>query len=351
MNSAAALLCRHYPDVRPVQVAPHGESSGLSGAAIWRVTSPRGDFALRRWPSPSLPAERILGLHRLLHELAGQGLNFVSAPRYALDGSTLAEEAGLLWQLEPWLPGTPLLKQQPDPKLVEKSAHALARWHLAAAMHRPLPEVARWFATRDREVSPAVGERRHRLSAVPPAWWVQIRQAPRRPATQPVAEILDQLARLGFELWNRVDELLRLGESLAVPTQPVLRDVWADHVLFENGEVTGLIDAAACRRESVAADLARLFGSIPGMSPSIWEQGLDAYASVRPLSREERQLVGILDSSGVFLAAANWLERLVQGSESIPVTAPILARLTQLASRMEELAGAEPQSSGRLLLP
>lgn len=84
-SNTAALLCRHYPDVQSEKVAPHGESSGLSGAAIWRVTSPRGDYALRRWPSPSLPVVRILGLHRLLHELADQGLNFVPAPRYALD--------------------------------------------------------------------------------------------------------------------------------------------------------------------------------------------------------------------------------------------------------------------------
>jgi hypothetical protein len=351
MNSVAALLCCHYPDVQSEKVAPHGESSGLSGAAIWRVTSPQGDYALRRWPSPSLPAARILGLHRLLHELVAQGLNFVPAPRYALGGSTLVEEAGLLWQVEPWLPGTPLLKQQADPRLVELAVRALARWHLAAANHRPLPEVAEWFAANNGEISPAIRERRRRLNSVPPAWWTRVRQVPKRPANPSVAEILDQLASLGSELWQRVNEQLSYGESLVVPTQPVLRDVWADHVLFEQGEVTGLIDAAACRRESVAADLARLFGSIPGMSPAVWEQGLDAYASVRPLSPVERQLVGILDSSGVFLAAANWLERFALGAESIPITAPILARLTQLASRMEELAGVEPHRSGRLFLP
>ena len=77
---------------------------------------------------------------------------------------------------------------------------------------------------------------------------------------------------------------LRTAQRLRVPVQPCLRDVWHDHVLFINDAVSGIVDPAAARTDTVAADISRLVGSLVGDDPHGWTVALEAYQSVRSLS-------------------------------------------------------------------
>ncbi len=71
------------------------------------------------------------------------------------------------------------------------------------------------------------------------------------------------------------------AELLAAPLQPCIRDVWHDHVLFVGDDVSGLVDFGAMQPDSVAADIARLLGSLAGDDRQAWTIGLAAYESVQ----------------------------------------------------------------------
>ena len=64
---------------------------------------------------------------------------------------------------------------------------------------------------------------------------------------------------------------LRTAQRLRVPVQPCLRDVWHDHVLFVGDAVSGIVDPAAARTDTVAADISRLVGSLVGDDPRGWD--------------------------------------------------------------------------------
>lgn len=146
---------------------------------------------------------------------------------------------------------------------------------------------------------------------------------------------LARRALRGFErLGETVLRELRLFESVAVPLVPCLRDVWHDHVLFTGEAVTGLVDPSACRRDTVAADLSRLLGSLVGDDVRRWTPAVAAYTRCRPLSADEAALVPVLDRSGVLLSAATWVRRrYVLGAAC--ETPEVVGRLREVVERME----------------
>jgi homoserine kinase type II len=112
--------------------------------------------------------------------------------------------------------------------------------------------------------------------------------------------------------------------------------------LFTGDRVTGLVDFGAMRVESVAGDVARLLGSLAGDNHSLWSIGLEAYASVRPLSDAEQSLVSAFDQSGVVLAALNWIEWLYRQRREFPDAAAVSRRLDEVLPRLQVLAALPP---------
>jgi Ser/Thr protein kinase RdoA (MazF antagonist) len=101
-------------------------------------------------------------------------------------------------------------------------------------------------------------------------------------------------------LWDWLDRV--------VPLQPCIGDVWHDHILFDGERVTGVIDYGAAKVDHVAADLARLLGSLVPDMPDRMQQALCVYSAIRPLPNPE--LVTVLDAAGVVGAVVNWLRLL-----------------------------------------
>jgi Ser/Thr protein kinase RdoA (MazF antagonist) len=125
---------------------------------------------------------------------------------------------------------------------------------------------------------------------------------------------------------------------LSVPIQPAIRDIWRDHVLFLGNDVSGLVDFGALRPESVAADVARLLGSLVGDEAAGWQTGLTAYEAVRPLSSIERRLMTAFDQSGVLLSGLQWLSWVYLDGRIFEDRAAVEARLDELLARLERLA-------------
>ena len=75
---------------------------------------------------------------------------------------------------------------------------------------------------------------------------------------------------------RRLRTALEDMSSVPVPLHPCLRDIWHDHVLYTEDHVTGIVDLSAARTENVAADLARLLGSLLGPGDGRWELALES---------------------------------------------------------------------------
>ena len=350
-ESLRYVLSQYAPCVLPLRVEPLGNRGGFSGAAIWRVVTVAGDFALRRWPRCALPRDRILGLHRLLEHLRRDGLKFVAVPLRANDGITLSRIAGHDWQLEPWLPGLADFHARPTSERLQAAMAALAQWHLAAQRFVPEADAARWFASQASSPSPAVAERLAILMAADSG---QMDHMEKR-ILQSKDSVIQNLSERILALFRRghasVIAQLQMVRDTAVRLQPCLRDVWHDHVLFSGNEVTGLIDPAACQAESVASDLSRLIGSLVKDDRAAWDFALAEYQRHRPLTANELALVAVLDRSSVLLSGWTWLEWLYFERRQFADAGAVEKRLKQIVERMETLIDGESINPTKLILP
>ncbi|MDB5348045.1 MAG: hypothetical protein JWP89_6422 [Schlesneria sp.] len=344
------VLARYAPRIRPKDVESLGNRGGFSGAAIWRVKTELGDFALRRWPMASLPRERILGLHRLLEHLHRDQLDFVAAPLAADDGSSLITVGGYDWQLEPWKSGVADFHRDPSALRLSAGVQALARWHLSAERHLPAANAAQWFQRAAADASPAVSERIGIIHQIqePILQRIATTITTARPTT--IADLSHRILTLIQLGLTRVHRELLAMQDVKVRLQPCLRDVWHDHLLFSGDTVTGLIDPSACRRENVACDLSRLIGSLVGDDRSRWSLALTEYQRYRDLSVSELKLIEVLDHSGVLLSGWTWLQWIYVEERSFPDPVAVGQRLGVILRRLEYLIEGEREVS-KLITP
>ncbi|MFQ5730818.1 MAG: phosphotransferase enzyme family protein [Planctomycetaceae bacterium] len=333
----AAPVVLHYSEhYRIPRDAEPRVYHGFSGATVWRLQTPAGEFALRCWGKPSPPVARLRGLHRLLRFIFDRGVECVSVPVAALNGSTIVEQDGDLWQLEPWMPGEADFRNDPRPARLRNAMLALAAWHNAAGDFVAGAREREWLRTETAGISPAVGERLQKIHR-----WRRGRLARLRRevnASDADAE-WRALARRVVAHFDRAAPCvlaeLQSAQELHVPLQPCLRDVWHDHLLFTDDAVTGLIDPAACRTESVAADLARLLGSLVGNDDAARQSALRDYGERRVLLPAELQLLPILDRSAILLSGMTWLDRYyLQRREFLDADA-VYGRLAHIVSRFD----------------
>ncbi len=309
----------------PAAVAhPLGNHGGFSGARLWRVESGGAAFCLRAWPPGDPKPERLRWLHALMAVARGADLGFVPAV-LPVGGGTFIAHVSRLWELTTWLPGRADFHRHPAPARLRAACVALARLHQAWAARFPA-----------HGTCPAIARRLDRGAA-----WLALVSSGWRPCPagdDPARPSADSAWRLLSAHAARVESRLGPWAGRQFPLHPCLCDVWHDHVLFDGDEVTGLVDYGSVKVDHVAADLARLLGSLVGDDAAGWAEGLDAYASVRPLSAGERALAGALDRTGVILGAANWLTWLYHEGRAFPDRQLVAHRLAGLVRRMENWA-------------
>src|SRR5262249_42064317 len=215
---------------------------GFSGARLWRVQSPGGDLCLRAWPAGE-PAPRVLARHHLVAVARAAGLTFVPAVFSATDGTTAVEQEGRVWELQGWLPGKADFPPPPPPARLASAARALARLHDA------------WRTRPPSAVCPAVERRLDATRA-----WDGLR--PPLVQADPLHPLVGRAHALALALVRQVNAALAPWRFREVQIQPCLCDVWHDHLLFSGDELTGLVDYGSIKTDHVAADLARMLGSL-----------------------------------------------------------------------------------------
>lgn len=342
-------LCKRYPpDCHPTSVDALGSAGGMSGAQFWRITSPRGTLALRRWPAEHPTPDRLRFIHAVIKHAANRGLYFLPVPIETHDGESFIHHSGHLWELAPWMPGTADYEHSPSDEKLRAAMTALARFHNAVADFVLPLETAATLRVAGQSAIPRRRARLHSLvgeeinelaSAIDNTTWPDLTSLARQ-----------FIAALPSAIPRAIAQLEPLA-NVPLPLQPCLRDIWHDHILFTGNEVTGLIDFGAVDIDTPATDIARLLGSlIPNPTPrsgeelvegqpfsTAWQTGLSAYAAMRPLSQHESLAVLALNTANPIIAGCNWLRWIYIEGRAFVNHAQVLARFHQILNRIQAM--------------
>ncbi|MCG8440604.1 MAG: phosphotransferase, partial [Caulobacterales bacterium] len=272
-----SILGRWIDPTIDTQIAAHVASTGLSGAQVWRVRHGKSEYCLKCWPLDQCSAAQLVQRHDLLRYVHDAGFRLVPRPAINRHGKTVEYVDGCLWDLTTWLPGSPYDPQNLDEGIIRQAMGCLAEFHNAASGFSE-PAVA---------PSPGLQTRLRIARELSTGGGAALRAAVDQHRRHPWHDLLKELLAETECVVPSVVAQLERAARRPLPTQWCLRDVKYDHVLFEDGEVSGLIDYGAATVDAVSSDVARLIGSILGRSDDRWEAAVHEYQSHRPLSAAE----------------------------------------------------------------
>jgi homoserine kinase type II len=289
---------------------------GFSGAEVWRgERAGVPAVALKGWPAGT-ELGRVEQVHAWLRQAAH--LPFVPAVLAGAGGRTAVRVGSRVWDALRWAPGRPAT----PPAAAEVRAACAA----AAALHRawpaePVPRPCPGILARLDIL------REHR----------DLYTSPRLPPVEPELDPL--LARAAGVVARRADATaaaLRPWAARPVEVRPCVRDLRGEHVLFDGGRVTGVVDYGAMAPDSPAVDLARLLGDLAGADPDLFAAGLGAYRAAGGPPGAPDDLVRVLAGTGAVWALLGWLVRLARGRGTRPARpGAVAARLEALLARAE----------------
>jgi homoserine kinase type II len=266
----------------------------------------------------------------MLRHASEHGFTILPVPIVTRDGQSFVEENEHLWELAPWMPGVADFERDPRIEKLLSAMYALAQFHLAVADFNTAPSVI-------PHASSAIMRRIARLSVPHPDGALGLEHAITEsvwPALAPLArEFTAALPKAAL----RAMALLEPASRAPLPLQPCLRDIWHDHILFTGDKVTGIIDFGAADVDTPATDIARLLGSMVGDDRALWQSGLAAYESIRPLSDHERSAIPGLDASGIVIALCNWIRWIYIERRQFENRQQIVDRFARLVNRMRIL--------------
>jgi Ser/Thr protein kinase RdoA (MazF antagonist) len=295
MDSDLSAVLARYPAVARPSAEPEalGNSGGLSGSRLWRYGSGSGLLVARAWPVDSPPRPVLEEVHGWLAD-AGR-LVIVPVPIPGLDGRSLQEHAGHLWELSPWMRGAADPSRPPSTARVRAGFTALAAFHQRLAHHTSLGPsaglLARW---RELEWLLAGG-------------FTTIEQVVALESSDPLGDLARQWIEAARPAARDVHIRLKRAAGMPIRRQPCLRDVRPEHFLFAGDEVTGLVDFGAMGIDTVAADLARLLSEWFGRDLPLRQAALESYTSLRPIESAETLLIDVFEGSSAILGPGHWV--------------------------------------------
>lgn len=310
---------------------------GLSAAKLWFCSG--GDrllACLRCWP-PEHPSENGLRMiHAAQQRANDSSLAFVPRVFTTSTGASIVHCDGSMWELTQWMPGTADYLRQPSVERLTNAVHALADLH--SCWHAWMPSQGPCRAVEKRIELLAVWLNDSEVLAT------RIQSDVSRDEQVLCTETCQALRLFGPGL---LDELRAVRKEVGY-LQPVLRDIWSDHVLFVGNEVTGLIDYGALAIDTPATDLARLLGSLEPEDRSLRQLALDRYRARTGFQRPSWNLVDLLDRSSTLLAAAQWMEWLaIQQRVFTAQRKELVVRWRALLARANRICASHTSGSHR----
>jgi homoserine kinase type II len=235
----------------------------------------------------------LLQIHAWIEEASE--LDFVAVPLRDLRGGTVQEQGGILWELSPCKPGAPDMASPPGLERVNSGFKGLAAFHEQLAHYR-------WQGS-----SPGLRARAAEINHLLAGEFDDLEQALSSAGNDPLHEPARRWLILARAKAPEIlQELHRAGRT-TVPVQPCLRDVRAEHLLFEGSRLTGLIDYGAMAFDSVVADLTRLMTEWIGPDRALRAKALDAYSAIRPLVNLELSLMEAYERPAALLGGGHWV--------------------------------------------
>jgi len=311
------ILTSYFPALTGLIWSPVEE--GFSGAEVWRGDDSTGNpaFALKRLPA-ELDPTRLTAIHRWMTQAAH--LTFVPSILRTTSGDTFVYTRGRCWEITRWMPGKPV--SDPTTADVGSACAAVAKLHAAwPIVHTSTcPGVLnRLRATQDF--------RRQFGTHQPPQISLTMALIPlvRRAWSAVVAHL------------ERTESMLRPWERLPLPLRPCVRDLRAEHVLFSEQQVAGIIDYGAMAVDHPAVDLARLLGDYGCLDEPRYSEAIRAY-QCESQSGALIELIRILAHSGTVCSLIGWLLRLVTQQQTLPAEYRIVDRMTLLLERLDRFA-------------
>lgn len=289
----------------------------------------RGPACLRQWPRGFPNRERLEFIQAVLWHVDQEGFHLVPVPFETRTHAGYCIFDECYWEVTPWMPGCADFHRLPCPAKLQSAMTALANFHLAAASF-PLPDAE--YAS-----SPGIIERFGKLKSLTEGKLEHLQESIGHRIWPELAHRATQLCRVFPDGAARLSGLIKPSQAAQVRLQPCIRDVWHDHILYCGVEVSGIIDFGAMRPECVSADVARLLGSMIADDAMMWNVGLSAYQSIRPLSEAELLLITAFDRTTVLMSGIQWLEWVFCEHRHFDDPDAVLARFDDILVRLLHL--------------
>jgi Ser/Thr protein kinase RdoA (MazF antagonist) len=315
---------------------PQRASTGFSGADVWQVATSLGPLCVRRWPAEHPTPAGLRRIHDVLRGVLAAGCRFVPAPLPDLDGNTVTQHQGRLWEVTNWLHGTPDDSPRIDEERLCGVWRALGAFHLASLQQGTF----RNALAAPRGPSRGIAERLQKLDYVTAVGLAEVRHAAVPVGWERLTLQRDEYAQLLGTAARQVRPVLVAVAADQVDQAVCIRDIRREHVLFTGDEVTGWVDFGALALESPAADAARVLGEFCDERRPEWVTLLAPYQhTCRGTSLEScsLHLVDAFDRSGTLLAPWNWLRWIFLEDRDFPDRDAVVRRFDQLLARLRRM--------------
>lgn len=292
----------------------------LEGGRInrhWLVTSGDRQIVVR-CSNPSRSRLALLWEQELVRH-AGKAGWPVPRSLATKDGRPVVEHDGRLWTAAPFLAGEP--QQSPTPAMYHNRGRLLARLH------------------RDLVSFPVDGQK----PGFGKTWELDAWMAPSGVGT--FNEVLAAFAREHQDLasairryrYRNLRELSRL-QYPELPDMPVHGDFQRSNLLWQDGQLTGLIDFDFARRDAQVSDLATLLVPFEPLEARVAGPLLEGYESVRTLTEAEWALLPALARASLLW----WLAQLLIGWRTGTIENALAGIIRTTTGRLPALDLIEP---------
>jgi len=301
-------------------------NSGFSGAEVWRISADQGkQYSVKRLAN--MTEDHLAWIHRVLLHTIVCDCDFVPSPQRTKDGMSFHTDGDSLWEVCTWVPGEADFETNPSDKRLSHAMKSLAKFHQSAAQ-----------VNFDFRPSDGVRARLDGLMNLKETVKSLHISSKATVDTYPTLNsLLLQLKQIPSQKRKSLADKLSKFAGQTLPLQPVIRDLWHDHLLFSGEQLTGLVDFDAMQMDSISLDLTRCLGSIVPNKFDRWKFALQAYSSVRPIQPAELELIGLLDPINIVLSSMNWIKWIVVEKRQFENPMAVESRLKMLKDRMSQL--------------